>query len=158
MPMMQYTIHDLNKRFSLDGIGDQDIDHFHEDLSLREVITEKLEIGRQYKGFGEFLDTAPDGIAQALQATLRSAISRGQPVTMAWKPGYDWEMNIIDVSAAKTRGAATPGGVTIIIQSRYPDDPSPVDSGAGKTKRKGKSKPKAKGKPRAKAKAKPKKK
>ena len=123
MPIMQFTINDLNQRFSPDQIGSQRVEDFAEELRLDEVIVERLSVGQEYAGFAAFLATAPDGITKALTGAIRSAISREQPITLAWMPGYDWEMSITDVSDADT-----PGGMTIVIRSRFPGDPSPVDS------------------------------
>lgn len=122
MPIMQLTINELNKRFHPDAIGQQDPEAFSDDLRLEQIV-ERLEIGKEVNGFSEFLTTAPEGITKALSGAIRSAIRREQPITLAWKPGYEWEMSITDVSDCDTRG-----GMTIVIRSRYPSDASPVDS------------------------------
>ncbi len=125
MPVMQVTIHDLNERFSPGSVGLQSVADFDEDLALHQVIVDQLRIGGDIPGFREFLQTAPDGFTKAFSATIRSAIAREQPITFAWKPGYEWELNITDVA-----DAATPGGITMIVSTRFPGDASPVDSSA----------------------------
>lgn len=127
MPIMQVAIHELNNRFGPEAIGNQSVEDFADELSFRDVIEGRLGIGANYNGFGAFLDTAPDGLVKAFHATIRSAIQRKQPVTVAWKPGYEWEFSMTDVA-----DAGTPGGVTILIRSRYPGDASAVDSSAAK--------------------------
>ena len=44
------------------------------------------------------------------------------PVTFAWAPGYDYRLSVWDVSSTAT----TKGGITLLVETRYPDDPHPI--------------------------------
>jgi hypothetical protein len=71
-----------------------------------------------------YIGQAPSSFMEALRSVLHHAVSAQPPipVTIAWAPGYDFELNIWQ--AADT--AETRGGITVLIKSRYPDDRHPV--------------------------------
>lgn len=60
----------------------------------------------------------PEGLREALQAIIHSALSRTPrlPVTLAWAPGYDYELRMWETPGTKEG----PGGITILLRSRYP--------------------------------------
>jgi hypothetical protein len=62
----------------------------------------------------------PEGLREALQAIVHSALSRTPrlPVTLAWAPGYDYELTMWETPGTKEG----PGGITILLRSRYPGD------------------------------------
>jgi hypothetical protein len=70
-----------------------------------------------------YLSDMPSAMEAALKGVLVSNLDedKRRPVTFAWAPGYDWEMTVWDVADGETRG-----GITVLVRSRYPDDPSPV--------------------------------
>lgn len=73
-----------------------------------------------------FLNSWPAGLKEAIRALLYNALTREPrlPVTIAWTPGYDFGLTA-------SEAAGTPrsvGGMTIVLQSRYPDDSVPVAS------------------------------
>ncbi len=45
------------------------------------------------------------------------------PVTIAWAPGYDYKLNVWDVSSTDD----TLGGLTLLVETRYPDDAHPIN-------------------------------
>lgn len=73
-----------------------------------------------------FLDSWPSGLKEAIRALVYSALTREPrlPVTIAWQPGYDFGLTVHEAAGT----ARSVGGMTIVLQSRYPDDPVPVAS------------------------------
>jgi hypothetical protein len=56
-------------------------------------------------------------------SVIRSAVARSMPITFAWAPGYDYELSVWDVADT----ADTAGGITVLLRSRYPADPHPLE-------------------------------
>jgi len=83
------------------------------------------EVPEQLVGvFAEYIQTLPPAISEACRAVIFSALNRSprQPITFAWAPGYDYELQLWDVSDTD----ATPGGITLLLRSRYPNDAHPL--------------------------------
>ncbi|MEY2567159.1 MAG: hypothetical protein QOE35_1688 [Actinomycetota bacterium] len=114
MPMMQTQVNALNAGFHIEGLREIDPGLFDPDVSLAEA-ARRLDLDE--RGLAEWLDKLPQGIHDAVRATVRSALTRDepQPITFAWAPAFDYEMTVWDVSA----GPKTPGGITILIKSPY---------------------------------------
>jgi hypothetical protein len=72
----------------------------------------------------EFINTWPSALQAAIKAVIHENFSRDEqvPITFAWKPGYDYGVEIYDVHNTAT----TQGGITVIVTSRYPGDPHPL--------------------------------
>lgn len=123
MPMMQVAFCALNERFdkrSIERMQGADIafDQPFQELT-RQLLGDDLP-----RGFDEFAGSMPVGMQRAISAAVSSAVERGLPVTFAWAPGYDWELGLWDVADTEE----THGGMTVMIRSRYPDDPHPLGS------------------------------
>ena len=75
-------------------------------------------------GFAEYLQALPVGIAEACRAVIFSALNRSprQPITFAWAPAYDYELQVWDISDTST----SRGGITLLLRSRYPSDTHPL--------------------------------
>ena len=72
-----------------------------------------------------FIGQWPSALQAAVQAVIWENFNRKGtvPITFAWQPGYDYGITVHDVrDTSKTRG-----GITIVLTSRYPDDPHPLD-------------------------------
>lgn len=71
-----------------------------------------------------FLDSWPAGMKEAIRALVYSALTREPrlPVTIAWNPGYDFGLTVSEAGGTPK----SVGGMTIVLQSRYPDDAIPV--------------------------------
>jgi hypothetical protein len=71
-----------------------------------------------------YLDALPQSIQESLRSTFYYALSSNPPVqvTSAWAPGYDNELTIWQAPDT----AATKGGITVLLKTRYPGDPHPV--------------------------------
>ncbi len=77
----------------------------------------------------QYIDAWPSALQAAVQATIHDNLTRGGrvPITFAWKPAYDYSLEIHDVlDTDKTRG-----GITVIVGSRYPADAHPLAGAAG---------------------------
>jgi hypothetical protein len=117
MPALQVTFCELNVQLGPEAIKGIDADLFAEGVMLSAVLPDDL----QPLGFA--LDSLPSGIHEAIRAILRDAVSREMPVTIAWAPGYDYKLNVWDVSSTDD----TLGGITLLVETRYPDDPHPLN-------------------------------
>lgn len=126
MPFLQLVIHDLNAHLAPGQIENFDTADFDEAIPLRDIVMSSLGVGAGADGLDGFLNTAPHAVSYAFKAILRSAASRRQPVTLVWMPGYEWELTVTD-----TADATTPGGISVLVRSRYPGDPSPVPAPHG---------------------------
>lgn len=71
----------------------------------------------------EFIQSWPIGLQEAVRAALYSAVTRTPrlPVTFAWAPAYDFELNIWEAGAIPD----SDGGMSILLRSRYPGDAIP---------------------------------
>lgn len=123
MPRMQEMSVQLNSVFGA-GIGDLDPDLFGPDSgSLAEAFARLpgVQIG---PAEAAYIDAWPTALQAALKAALHENLRRDGtvPVTFAWTPGYDYDLRIWDVRDSST----TRGGMTVLVTSRYPDDPHPL--------------------------------
>ncbi|HZU72397.1 MAG TPA: hypothetical protein VE990_06455 [Acidimicrobiales bacterium] len=122
MPITQTMLTSLNVRFSHDNLHEVPVELFAPGRRLSEAVRdERLRV--HHFDLAEYLDRLPPAIHEAIRAAVQSALTRSprSPVTFAWAPGYDYELSIWDTPAA-----GTPGGITILLRTRYPDDPHPL--------------------------------
>jgi len=117
MPALQVTFSELNVQLGPDAIKGLSPTLFAEGQMLSAALPEDLA------SLGFALDSLPSGIHEAIRAVLRDAVQREMPVTIAWAPGYDYKLNLWDVSSTDD----TRGGVTILVETRYPDDGHPIN-------------------------------
>jgi hypothetical protein len=119
MPNMQAMIERLNARFNREAIDQLDAELVAPGTTLA-VAARKIGAA-QTSAEREYIASWPAGQQEAVRAALYSALTRSPrlPVTMAWTPGYDFEVRISE--AAGTR--ASRGAMTITFSSRYPGDP-----------------------------------
>ena len=127
MPMLQFMLGRLNRRFSAQELietrGRRELWAPGRSLSqiAREARTAPPEL---LELWATFLDTIPIAIQETIRAVAYAALSANPPVevTFAWAPGYDFEVTVWQ--APDTR--ATKGGITVLVRSRYPDDRHPL--------------------------------
>ena len=117
MPALQVTFCDLNVRLGPDAIKGLSPDLFAEGQLLSAALPDDLQ------SLGFALDALPTGIHEAIRACLKDAVQREMPVTIAWAPGYDYRLSLWDVSSTDQ----TQGGVTMLVETRYPDDGHPIN-------------------------------
>lgn len=74
----------------------------------------------------EYVGKLPPSFQEAFRATVYQALSTEPPtpITFAWAPGYDYELNMWHSPDTPP----TKGGITILMKSRYPVDPHPAAS------------------------------
>jgi hypothetical protein len=126
MPILQVAVSALNQRF--DPAGVRELAESGVDLGQPFGELARLLIGDDLPpGFDEFIEQMPIGLQRAIAAAAQTAVDRLLPVTFAWAPGYDWELSVWDVADT----SQTHGGMTMLIRSRFPDDPR--SSGGGPT-------------------------
>lgn len=133
MPAFQTLAGRLNVLFSREHIGDIDPEQFapgsrfSQLARLYGVVPEGFE-----QQWFDYLDGIPPAISEAARAVLYSALTadRGAgsgahrhrvPVTFAWAPGYDFELTVWDAPGSEM----SPGGITMLLRSRYPADRFP---------------------------------
>lgn len=95
------------------------------DCAPEEVADEELDDNIRLR----VLRSIPSALRAALQAVILENFDRALrddgpvvPITFAWVPGYDYGIQVWDI----TDSATTMGGITCIITTRYPDDPHPL--------------------------------
>lgn len=102
------------------------IDKFDETLvTLEEPISDETYLSQGLtRAEVDYLRSWPESLKMAIRAALYSAVRRRPrvPVTMAWAPGYDFELTVWE--APGTRESV--GEVTILLRSRYPGDSHPA--------------------------------
>jgi hypothetical protein len=116
MPAFQAMFAQLNQFLTQERVQELDPDLYREGRSLADALPERA----QELTFA--LNALPQGIHEAIRAVLRSAARRNMPVTLAWAPAYDFKLSVWDVSSTDE----THGGITIFLESRYPDDSHPL--------------------------------
>jgi hypothetical protein len=126
MPMFEAYMAELNRQFGRDQIAAFARDHRDRFAPGQRVDFEFLMQpgNRLQDAWGRYFGQAPGSFVEALRGVIHYALSSEPPipVTFAWAPGYDFELTLWQ--AADTE--ATRGGVTVLIKSRYPDDPHPA--------------------------------
>jgi hypothetical protein len=126
MPAFQSALTAMNALSHPDIIDSINPELFGPGMVLSESV---VAVGLQHPQldvdrFAAYLDLLPQGIAEACRAVIQSALVREprQPITFAWAPGYDWELQLWDVSDTAT----SRGGITLLLRSRYPSDAHPL--------------------------------
>lgn len=125
MPALQTLLTRLNRFGDAEVLSELDPALFEPGKRLSDAAR---ELGYEDEGLLRYLDQLPVGVHEALRALIQSALTRParQPITFAWAPGYDYELTIWDVSATPE----TPGGITVLLRSRYPADTHPLATGS----------------------------
>ncbi|HSV03009.1 MAG TPA: hypothetical protein VLI41_07350 [Phenylobacterium sp.] len=127
MPMLQTYLAQLNREFHPDRIGAfkaQRQQHFApgRPLDLAFLGDEKTPLGRAWK---THFETIPESLREAIRGVIHSALAADPPIplTFAWAPGYDYELNVWHAPDTDM----TRGGITMLIKTRYPADRHPQD-------------------------------
>jgi len=118
MPFLQAMAERANHRFNRENINDVDAGR----LAVKSLgaLASGLGIART-KIETEYLDAWPHALQAVVRAALQSALERQPrvPVTIAWVPGYDYEVDVWDAHSVKN----SIGAITILLRSPYPDVP-----------------------------------
>jgi len=69
----------------------------------------------------DYLDAWPHALQGAVRAVLQSAVERRPPVpvTIAWVPGFEYEVDVWESKSVKN----SIGAITVLMRSPYPDVP-----------------------------------
>lgn len=118
----------FNQRFGQtdEGYGDG----FAPGTSMADTM-ERLGIV-QSEAEAEFWRAIPGGIQESLRALMHHNGQReGGPVavTIAWLPGYDYELTVIEAPGTPV----SKGGITVLLRTRYPLDRHPAERKVKKT-------------------------
>jgi hypothetical protein len=122
---MQGAVSAMNTAFSAEGLRSASYEPFHVDsgASLSEALGGLPGVDLP-EAVARFIDSWPSGLQAAVRAVVHHNFTRDAtvPITFAWKPGYDYAVEIFDVHDTKT----STGGITVILTSRYPADAHPL--------------------------------
>jgi hypothetical protein len=125
MPLMQTAISSMNVAFNDRNIRKIDASVFAP--GAKRSLTGAFEGVpglRLNRATVDYVNTWPSALRAAVQAVIHENLTRAAtvPITFAWKPGYDFAVEIYDVHDTAT----SRGGITIILSSRYPADAHPL--------------------------------
>jgi hypothetical protein len=69
------------------------------------------------------VDTFPGSIKESVRAAIYYALTSKPPImiTWAWQAAYDFELDVWEI----VEPAPNLSGITLLIKSRYPEDPHP---------------------------------
>ena len=119
MPWMQRLLGQLNDRFKYENLPAL--------VEQREVFGPEGDwVGRLHalgapNAFTQYLAAFPRGLREMLRALVYENLGRGDavlPVTFAWAPAYDYEIQAWECPG----NLGSLGGITVLIRSRYPSD------------------------------------
>jgi hypothetical protein len=128
MPGLQTTLSELNRAFGREDIktlvANRDAFAPGKPFAAGVVIKEGTPL---HKAWTDYLNMMPKSMQVAQQAVIYYALGTRPPtlITFAWAPSYDWELTIWQAPDTD----ATPGGITILLKSRYPGDEHPLSRG-----------------------------
>lgn len=121
MPVMQRMAVRFNQTFG-------ETTDYGEDFAPGTSIVESMQRLGVIESDAEasFWQAIPGGILESMRALLHHNSQReGGPVsvTIAWMPGYDYELSVIEAPGTPV----SKGGITIILRTRYPLDRHPSE-------------------------------
>jgi hypothetical protein len=123
MPFAQALCSHLNKNFGPVEVDPAIAEQLRRGERLADVARD-IDAPERLRDFlHQYLVSMPRAMEAAMTGLLVANLQENdrRPITFAWAPGYDWELTIWDVADAHTRG-----GITVLLRSRYPNDPSPL--------------------------------
>lgn len=133
MPAFQTFLHAMNQLTARDHISDLNIENWGPGCKLSDRIRDNLPdrtLGGLapefllYQELGDVIDALPPSIHDCLREVVRGGIERNQGITFAWRPGYDYKLEVTESFDTVT----TYGGITVILETRYPGDPHPLNA------------------------------
>jgi hypothetical protein len=133
MPAYQLYLGALNCRTTYDRIREFDIADFGPDRDLADTVRQlpdleglaaPLQLQREV---AEVIASMPPSISNTIREVMRGAIERRVAVTFAWRPGYDFKVEVTE----SLDSSSTRGGITVLLESRYPDDRRPQGDSSG---------------------------
>lgn len=125
MPTAQAMVVELNKRFTGPALRQLQANMFAPGADLAALA---LKNGVAQNAFETGVIAAiPKGIQEMLRALIFDNLKRDTrlSITWAWAPGYDYELQTWECPGT----AVSPGGITILLRTRYPLDEHPSSLG-----------------------------
>jgi len=118
MPMLQAFVNDLNRKFGNEQI--RETMKLAPAFAPGQVLDASFVVRRNsaaYKVVQSYLNKLPSSLSESLRATIHSALvgKTAKPITFAWAPAYDFELNVWDYGC----------GMTVLLKGRYPADRMP---------------------------------
>jgi len=131
MPFMETMLCQINQLTTAEGIQNFNPDNWAPGQKMsdriRNNLPEEFEVDPvQREAWAAVLDEMPIAIHDTLREVIRGAIPRGKGITMLWRPGYDWKIEVTESPDT----ASSAGRIGVLLESRYPADPHPVSSSA----------------------------
>lgn len=129
MPRLQTLLGALNTAFSRSEIAQtaHGRDSFAPGQPLGDALAGMVSsLGSpMYLAFRDYVSVIPGSIQESIRSSLHYALSTDPPTLVigAWAPGYDYEVTVWQAPDTEE----TRGGITLLIKSRYPGDPHPLD-------------------------------
>jgi hypothetical protein len=127
VPFMETMMSQINQLTTAEGIQNFNPDNWASGQKISDRIRNNLpaefEIDpEQVEVWASLLDEMPVAIHDVLREVIRGAIPRGKGITMLWRPGYDWKIEVTESPDT----ASSAGRIGVVLESRYPADPHPV--------------------------------
>jgi hypothetical protein len=122
---MQTAVSAMNVAFGAERVGELSPDPFSSEDGASSLSAAFIASGVDFDdATAAFVDQWPSALRAAVRATIYENLARDGrvPITFAWAPGYDYEVTVWDVRDT----SETVGGITMLLKSRYPDDPHPL--------------------------------
>lgn len=122
MPMIAVAARKLNRRFDSEHIDDfvGKADQFSPGsrLQAERMIDADPKLTAAFQAY---LDRLPGSFSDAIRGVIHYALTQRppKPITFAWAPSYDYELNIWEPAC----------GITVLLKSRYPQDLDSVRQG-----------------------------
>jgi hypothetical protein len=125
MPTAQVMMERLNSHFTRERVRELSAELFAPGADLARLALEgKIARTDWERGV---IAAVPAGMQEMLRALIRHNLQRKRPlsITWAWAPGYDYELNVWECPGT----AVSPGGITVLLRTRYPLDAHPSTLG-----------------------------
>jgi hypothetical protein len=118
MPMFRAFVNHLNRSFDEDRIGEtaKSAAAFAPGKTLDASFVVRKG-STAHKLVQTYLNRMPHHLRESLRGAIHGALTSkpAKPITFAWAPGYDFEVNIWDYGC----------GMTVLVRGRYPKDRTP---------------------------------
>lgn len=128
MPTAQEMMPRLSKYFVGRELAELDADMFAPGADLAKLAFEAGVAKNKWER--SVIAAIPRGMQEMLRALIFDNLKRDTrlSITWAWAPGYDYELSTWECPGT----AVSPGGITVLLRTRYPLDQHPSSLGTGR--------------------------
>jgi len=125
MPLAQVMMERLNSYFTRERVRELNADVFAPGADLARLAFDNQIAKTDWEK--SVIASIPAGMQEMLRALIRHNLQREKvlSITWAWAPGYDYELNVWECPGT----AVSPGGITVLLRTRYPLDVHPSTLG-----------------------------